>query len=173
MYSIYGLCPRRDMDMGGYGFSIKLWPLWQEMVANYPHNDQDEINRAVENMGRQWLDACKYDAIFDIDNCGLDADPKKKPGPNAGPMYQPNRDLRVQWGEWGPEHITVPGNACGLDISDDFGAPQGGRILHPHNVDCWKQVHLLLVTFCWFADDIMLRWQIKEIEERKVKHGPG
>lgn len=32
-YSIYGLCPRRDMDMGGYGFSIKLWPEFKRAVS--------------------------------------------------------------------------------------------------------------------------------------------
>jgi hypothetical protein len=163
MYSIVGLCPNRENPMGGYGFSIKLWPLFREMVASYPHNDQLSINKAIDTMGREWLDACGYSQIFDPNNCGVDANPKKKPGPKSRPAYQPNRDLRVQWGEWGPEHITVPGDACGLDIDQGLYSPHDGRILAPHNVDNWRQVQLLLITFCWFADDIMLNWEIKQL----------
>jgi hypothetical protein len=33
-------------------------------------------------------------------------------------MLWTDRDIRVEWGEWGPEHISVPGNACALDIDE-------------------------------------------------------
>lgn len=171
-YSISGLYPRRDMAMGGYGFSVKLWPRWRELVAHRALT-QEMVCTGLDRMGRDWLDACGYDGLFDPDNCGWDADPKAKPGPKAHPMYEPNRDLRVSWGEWGPEHISVPGDACGLDIAEGLHAPRGGRILVPHNVDCWRQVQLLLITFCWFADDLALGWQVKEIEERQAARAAG
>ncbi len=149
-------------EMSGWGFIIKLWPGWKEAVARYDL-DQHKVNCALERMGRGWLDACGYNSIFDIDNCGFDMDETAKPGPNAHPMHQPNRDLRVSWGEWGPEHITVPGNACGLDITESGTcAPRDGRALTPHNVDCMRQAYLLQMTFSWFASAITLNEQIKE-----------
>lgn len=161
-YSISGLCPIQQM--GGYGFNIKLWPGFKDMVTSY-NIDQEKVDKGIENMGRHWLDICGYDSIYDPDNSGFDRDKNKPLGPNARPMYLPNRDLRISWGEWGPEHITVPGNACGLDIDRSIGAPRNGRILLPHNVDCWQQVNLLLITFCWFADTLALNFQIKEREK--------
>lgn len=60
--------------------------------------------------------------------------------------------VMMRWGEWGLENIAVPGNACGLDISDDPGAPLDGKLLLPHNVDSLSQKYLLLIVFTWFAD---------------------
>ncbi len=159
MYSIDGLCPNRDQTMGGYGFSIKLYPQWKEIVAA-SGLDQTKVAMALVNMGREWLDCCGYNAIFDPDNCGFQADPNLKPGPNSRHSYQPNRDLRVSWGEWGLEHISVPGNACGLDIGTGPGGPRDGKVLWPHNIDCSQQIQLLLITFCWFADSMMLTWDL-------------
>ena len=158
-YSIEGLCPRRDMDMGGYGFSVNLWPSFREAVEKRGLT-QENIDNAIQRMGRSWLDACGYDGMFDPDNFGFNANRKKPPGPKARPLYEPNRDLRVKWGEWGPEHITVPGDACGLDIDRSIGSPRDGRVLLPHNVDCWRQVQLLLIVFCWFASDLALNMEI-------------
>lgn len=152
MYSIYGLCPRPQMS--GAGFGIKLWPAWKDAVAKY-NLTQKQVNAAIERLGRDWLDGCGFNSIYDPDNCGFDRDKTKKPGPNARPMYEPRTSIRVTWGEWGIEHITVPGNACGLDIDSSLGAPRGGRSLTPHNVDSLAQAHLLLVVFCWFADAII------------------
>lgn len=161
-YVIQSLCPRTDIDMGRHGFSIKLYPAFKEAVA-VSEIDQAGVHRALDNMGRDWLDACGYNGIFDIDNCGFHADPSLPPGPKARPMYEPNRDMRVSWGEWGPEHISVPGNACGLDIDvRGFGSPDGGAILYPHNVDSWSQKQLLLITFCWFAETIALNYECKQ-----------
>ncbi len=159
MYSIDGLCPSREHAVGGYGFSIKLYPQWKEIVAA-SGLDQEKVEQAMSNLGRAWLDSCGFDLIYDPDNYGIDADKTRKPGPNARPSYQPNLDLRVTWGEWGIEHITVPGNACGLDIGRGPGGPRNGMVLWPHNVDGWSQVHLLLITFCWFADSMMLTWDL-------------
>ncbi len=146
-------------DMGGWGFNVQLWPAWKAAVEK-AKLDQAMVNRAVGNLGRRWLDACGYDGIFDPDNCGFDADRKKPAGPNTRPMYLPNHDLHVQWGEWGPEHITVPGNACGLDIDKGIAAPHDGRVLYPHNVDCMAQAYLLMLVFSWFAGTVILENEV-------------
>jgi hypothetical protein len=165
-YSIAGLCP--TLNLGGFGFCIKLYPEFREAVA-VAGIDQTAANNAMERLGRLWLDCCGFDGIFDPDNCGFERDEKRPPGPNAQPSYRPNREFRIKWGEWGPEHITVPGNACGLDISrSGFGSPRDGAILNPHNVDSWRQVQLLLVSFCWFADSVALAWECNKIETRKA-----
>lgn len=156
LYHIKGLCPRCN-------FCISLWPAWRDEVARWGKT-QTDINTGIKNMGRAWLDGCGYNSIFDPDNSGFDRDERKPPGPNARPMYEPNSALRVQWGEWGPEHITVPGDACGLDLDwDNFGAPRGGKVLVPHNVDSIAQAHLLLVVFTWFADCLILERECRKI----------
>ncbi len=154
-YHIEGYNPHPGM--GSAGFSVKLWPAWQAAVADYsPPLTQEHINKAINTLGRGWLDAHGYDAIFDPDNCGHGADRNKPPGPNAGPLYEPRSSIRVSWGAWGPEHITVPGSACGLDIGlNGFGAPRGGAILTPHNVDSLAQASLLLTVFLFFADTLV------------------
>lgn len=164
-YDITGLCPRRDIMMGGYGFTIKLYPQWKDMVKASKFTAEN-IKKIINDYGREWLDACGYDMMVDPDDNRSPWEKEEKPqpmGPNAYPLYKPNLDLRVGWGEWGPEHISVPGNACGLDIDiRGIYAPPNGAILIPHNVDCWKQVQILLITFCWFADTMSLEWQFSE-----------
>jgi len=159
-YSITNLCPRTDIQMCRHGFTIKLFEEWQDMVAARKHT-QKRVNQAIESMGRIWLDACGFGLVFDPDNCGIDAVPNRAPGPDARPAYMPNRDLRVTWGDWGLEHITVPGNACGLDLDRGLGAPKGGRVLLSHNVDSLNQKLLLLVVFCWFAEDLATYWEVE------------
>lgn len=162
IYHIKGLCPRTDIDMGRCGFGIDLHPLWKESVA-LSGLTQALVNTGISNMCRAWLDGCGYNAIFDPDRSAMDDwEAKKlgkniKYGPNARPLYDVH-SIRVQWGEWGPEHITVPGNACGLDIENaSYCGFTDGRSLAPHNVDTIAQAHLLLVVFTFFADTLMLR----------------
>ena len=112
-YSIEQLCPVSDDGMSAFGLGIKLYPLFKTAVQRRPELDQSAVDHVIRTHGREWLDRCGFDAIFDPDNCGFDRDLEKPPGPNAEPMYQPGHHLRVTWGEWGPEHITVPGDACG------------------------------------------------------------
>lgn len=134
-----------------HGFSIQLYPGWRGLVER-SQMDQERADHLIKNSGRWWLDSCGYDRIFDPDNCGIDYDPKKPPGPEAGPAYKPLIDLRVKWGGWGPEHIMVPGDACGLDL--DHHSPshvEGGAVLLPHNVDTWKQKNLLMIVFLHIA----------------------
>ena len=157
MYAIRGLCHRTDITMSAHGFAVDLSPEWREAVGKSGLG-QAEIDSYLRNAGRQWLDCAGYDAWYDPDNCGAWADPKKPRGPNARKMYEPCRDMRVMWGEWGPEHITVPGNACGLDIDrHTFGSLyHEGRMLQPHNVDSLKQKYLLLIVFTQIAESVIL-----------------
>lgn len=86
---------------------------------------------------------------------------------NHGPAWLENHGfdpelfifkLRIQWGEWGPEHLSVPGNACGLDIDwQGMGKPVGGAILTPHNVDSITQASLLLTMFSFVANHLILQ----------------
>ena len=142
-YQIEGLCSARsDIDLNKWGFGIKLFPGFKELVSK-SEITQDAVYRAVENMGRSWLDGCGFDHNFEYDG-------------EKSKLYRPNQDLRVQWGKWGPEHITVPGNACGLDLDNGITAPKNGRNLSPHNVDSMKQAMLLLIVFTWFAETTYL-----------------
>ena len=141
-YQITGLCPRTDMDMSAWRFCIKLYPEFRIAVSK-SGIDEKKAYSAIENMGRYWLDGCGFNGIF-------------KYGGEEKPLYKPNQELRISWGEWGPEHITVPGNACGLDIGEGIEAPKDGRILLPHNVDSMAQAMLLLIVFTWFAETIDL-----------------
>ena len=139
-YQIISLCPRGDLGLGGWGFCIKLYSGFKVAVLE-SGIDQKQAYTVVENMGRVWLDGCGFNKLFDHDD-------KKEF------LFKPNRDLLISWGEWGPEHITVPGNACGLDIADGIMCPEDGKILVPHNIDAMRQAMLLLMVFTWFAEAI-------------------
>lgn len=153
IYHIKGLCPRTDMRNAG--FMIDLHPLWPEAVKKCEWLNQSSVNEGIKNMHRAWLDGCGYTALFDPDNYGATADKNKKPGPKARPLYDVH-SIHVTWGAWGPEHITIPGDACGLDIDRSIGGFRGGKSLLPHNVDHIRQAHLLLVVFTFFADTLIL-----------------
>lgn len=129
-------------DMGGFGFEIQLWPAWKEAVSRRGLT-QDNVQRLIQHSGRQWLDACGYDNKWTNDG-------------KEDYLYKPESAIRVRWGEWGPEHITVPGNACGLDIYSGINRPDDGICLSPHNIDSMQQAFLLLLVFTWFANDIVL-----------------
>lgn len=153
MYSIDGLCPS-GQPLGGYGFLIHLAPLFKEAVAT-ANLTQAQVDRVLATYGQEWLQKCGFARYFDPENCGHQAQRPAIPSPETRPSPS-HRELRVRWGEWGPEHLTVPGNACGLDLDTHPTRFQGGRTLVPHNVDSWSQVLLLLVMFTWFADYVLL-----------------
>lgn len=163
LYHLVGLCPQSRMS--GAGFCIHLFPEWKEAVARW-NKDQAAINTAIENMHRVWLDGCGFNAIFDPNEDPMDKWQRekmgkpRKPSKDARPLYD-EHSVRVQWGEWGPEHLTVPGDACGLDLDKGYGCPRDGRVLGPHNVDSIAQAHLLLVIFTWFAGCIVLEERIR------------
>lgn len=166
MYLIRYLCPRTDIDLGRHGFAIDIGPDWKKLVAA-SGLDQEKIDYKLRLDGNTWLDACGYGAMYDPDR---EYDPfyeakiregrakAHKPGPNTRRMYEARTAIRIQWGEWGCEHISVPGNACGLDIErSSFGSCfRAGVRLCPHNVDCWAQKQLLLIVFTELAEDIVL-----------------
>jgi len=141
-YQIVGLCPVKDHLLGGWGFGIKLFPEFKECVKKSKINS-DQSFKAVEQMGRIWLDSCGYGRKMSFNG-------------KERYLYEVNMDLRVSWGDWGPEHITVPGDACGLDISDSIMGPTNGKYLSPHNVDTMNQAMLLLIVFTWFAESIYI-----------------
>ncbi len=156
IYAIRHLCHRTDIDMGRHGFAIDLHPSVPKLVTKSGLG-QEHVDTYLERAGRTWLDAAGFNAVFDPDNCGAWADPKKPPGPDAHPLYRPGMDLRVTWGEWGPEHITVPGNATGLDLGTDMGCLfRRGQSLAPHNVDSLAQKYLLLIVFTALAEQVAM-----------------
>ncbi len=156
MYAIKCLCHRTDINMGRHGFIIDLHPDLPKMVKHCGLT-QKHIEQHLTTCGRQWLDCTGFDLIFDPDNCGFEKDKELSPGPNARPSYQPNQDLRVTWGAWGIEHISVPGNACGLDLDNTCGCTfSRGVSLTPHNIDSLYQKYLLLITFTEIMNNVFL-----------------
>lgn len=154
-YQIRQLCHRQDMTMGCHGFAIDLSPDWQTAVAQC-ELDQNKIDQLIMSRGRAWLDAAGFDAMYDPDNCGFHRDPAKKLGPNSCHLYQPY-SIRIAWGKWGPEHISVPGNACGLDIDrNSYSLFKNGASLLPHNIDSLNQKYLLLMVFTEIAEDLII-----------------
>ncbi len=169
MYHIENLCPRTDINMGRCGFCVRLYPGFKAAVAK-SGLDQQKVNTVIHDMHRVWLDGCGYVMMYDPD-----ADPraeweekhtgkKAKLGPRAHKLYG-EHEIRVSWGEWGPEHITVPGDACGLDIGGGL-KPPGGECLCPHNVDNLSQVVLLLCVFTEFAGYVIMETESKEWKKK-------
>lgn len=137
MYLIDGLHPRTDIPIGRFCLHVHLHPMMKELSKKCGLT-QEMVNTKVEKLGPSWLTSCGFDSK----------------------LYEPARcAIRIAWGEWGIEHITVPGNACGLDISDGaFGCVfRNGRTLSPHNLDSWGQQNLLLMVFTSFMADIAYR----------------
>lgn len=120
MYDIQYWHPR--IGMNGSAFTVALFPEWKSYVQKSKVT-QEDIDRVIAECNPAWQE-------------GVGMDPEV------------NNPIRITWGEWGPEHISVPGNACGLDIDmDAIGSPIGGACLVPHNVDSLKQASLLLSAF--------------------------
>lgn len=161
MYAIRGFCHDTDpsrMGLSAHSFCVDLMPAFRDAVASCGIN-QKQIDAMIARCGREWLDASGYSGIYDPDNSGCDYDDTKPPGPDARPRYEPRTAIRVKWGEWGPEHITVPGNACGLDI--EYGSQigcmfSGGKTLLPHNLDTLRQKYLLTIIFTEISYSVIL-----------------
>lgn len=127
MYKIKSWCPNRENQMGGSAFSILLTPKWKEAVC------KSDITQEY------------VDEILNSDLCKTYM---RQHG--FGERYS---DIRISWGEWGIEHITVPGNACGLDIEyHPIGYWNGEVSLDPHNIDSIYQASLILTIFLLFAE---------------------
>lgn len=144
MYKIKGWYPVRD-QMSGCSFNIVLTQEWKDAVSQSGLN-QEKIDNLIHNMGADILKNHGYGKI--------ETDPKFW--------------LRVKWGEWGCEHISVPGNACGLDIdtSYGFGVYEGEVSLSPHNVDSINQASMILTLFLKIADVLESEvWQRKDEQQ--------
>ena len=146
--------PQVQDIMSGCGFIIKLFPRWRREIIKSKLN-QEDINNLIE-----------CDALDLLKNNGFDTDRYK------GSNFLAKESFYIAWGEWGLEHITIPGtNATGLDIEDSPGAPKNGRILVPHNIDHLRQASLLLAIFTRVADCIVSKIELEESEkdcERQV-----
>ena len=146
LYSIEYLCPTGGMS--GCGFNIKLFPAWKEAIDKLNLN-QEWIDKRIEFSREDWLKKC-MSWIKD-------------------PSFH-KYDVRISWGEWGPEHLSVPGNACGLDIGTGIGRPTDGKILTPHNVDSVSQAFLLLVMFTEISQYVVCEMEFKEMEKKWSKN---
>lgn len=140
MYLICNLLPVTHLDVGHHGFFIELPPLWPRLVAQAAIT-QEMVDAKLVAHAEQWLDACGYDRKTD------DKPPRR--------LY-PAHSIRVRWGEWGPEFIQVPGDACTLGINrGGLSLIPKARTLEPHNIDSWKQKQLLLLVFTILAEDVV------------------
>lgn len=170
MYSIDGLCPS-GQPMGGYGFGIHLSPEFRDAVKLSEYT-QKHIDRVVKTFGQEWLQKCGFGRYFDPQNCGYDAKPHAIPSEETQPSPS-RRALRIVWGAWGIHHISVPGDACGLDITDGFGCVfPDGKILAPHNIDSWSQVLAILVPFTWIANSVILSASVKQAKDVRMPQLP-
>lgn len=129
MYKLQGWCP--SGEMGGAGFAIILTPKWKEAVSQSNIN-QEKMDNLIRNMGNYILKGHRREAVEEY----------------MLPCY-----LKVVWGEWGPEHITVPGNACGLDIDTRCPGCRPDEVaLTPHNIDSVYQASMILTLFIKIAE---------------------
>lgn len=164
MYSIDQLCPS-GQPLGGYGFSIHLHPAYRDAVKASGYT-QDHADKAVKAFGVEWLQKCGFSHYYDPENNGFQANAHAIPSEETKPSYSA-RAIRITWGEWGVEHISVPGNACGLDIGRSLGGPfDGGKTLTPHNIDSWSQVCLLLVAFSWLTNSVLISARCAEHDKK-------
>ncbi len=127
MYLIRHFCHLSDRSMGAHDFAIELHPDFRDRVAKSGIT-QEIVDSIIQEDGKEWLKAAGYGSPLLIEK------------------------LRVKWGEWGPEHITVPGNSCGLDLEKRPSTVfRGGARLNPHNIDSLAQKYLLTIVFTELA----------------------
>lgn len=152
--------PRRAM--GGCGFNILLWPAWKDEIAALKL-DQQAVDRWRARIGAQLLE--EHGFRFATQSYRERVTPEMlRDEPERAALLL--HDLRIQWGPWGFENITVPGNACcvGIDRGDPegVGAPRDGVILTPHNMDTLEQASLALTCFLWLGDLVQLNVQLRD-----------
>ena len=136
-YRIEGFCPRTDISMGRWGFGIRMDTQYAWQLKQLPLRDEWE-ERIVE-IG---TDAVKATLLHDFK-----------------PMFDTPR-LHFWENTCLLTNLSVPGNACGLDMDwRDFDHLQAdaerdanyGITWLPHNVDSWWQaLSLLQVWLAWY-----------------------
>lgn len=130
MYRILSWHPRQ-MPAGG-SFGIALSADWKKAVTRSETLNQKSVNALIQRIGNDILLGHGFDKV---------------------PENEIHNRIRVGWGEWGPEHITVPGNACGIDIElSPMGGFPGEAHLLPHNVDSLIQASMILTVFVKIAE---------------------
>lgn len=149
MYHIRCLVPRNDHYLGNHGFCIDLHPSYKDYVLRSGIT-QDKIDFYIKNEGNRWLDCLGYNGTYNsIDELGNTQQKR---------IYEVSSSIKVEWGEWGLEHILVPGNACTLDLEKDPLASSFklGARLEPHNIDSWSQKNLMLLIFTQISDLVIV-----------------
>lgn len=129
MYRLQGWFPQ----ITNSGFSIILSKEWKNAVSNSKIN-QEKIDKLIDNIGNDILQGH---------------------GINNVEKHLIKYYINVKWGEYGPEHINVPGNACGLDIDIDKSCANCNLneiSLVPHNVDSLNQASMILTIFVKIAE---------------------
>ena len=128
-------------------YKIKSWlPSQRPNGASFYIVLTDKFRQAVEksNLTQENMDAL----IVNLGNAILSSHGYQEVDKN---MLLCN--LRVKWGEYGPEHISVPGSDCGLDIDTHFVGQLPGEVaLMPHNIDTIRQASMLLSIFIYIAE---------------------
>ncbi len=134
MYCIRGYCHLpTHLQIGAHGFAVDLSAEWPDLVRRAGITDE-QIQHMLKEKAEHWLDAAGYGGHF-----------TEESGPGSGRKY-PARCVRVTWGEWGPEHITVPGNACGLDIEKAASAAYTSGTVRRFSRTTWIRYHR---STCW------------------------
>ena len=132
--------PRQGMN--GSGFSIELFPEWKERIIK-----SDLTFKKANNMINVFKDIW-------LENHGYDVELHKYGG------------VRFMWDdEWGIRSLSVPGNACGLDLGTGIGLVKGGMALEPHNIDTLRQASLLLTIFSQIADYLIMEKKMEEFKK--------
>lgn len=132
--------PNLTQSMGGAGFCIVLYPAFKELASKSDLNEK--LPQFIKNMEPIWLQ-----------NHGLDVEVFK-------------RTTRGTWGEWGLEHFSVSGNACGLDIGESLRY-ENCMELSPHNVDSLRQASQLLTFFLKVVDYMLSEEYMRNMEKEE------
>ena len=131
MYRLLSWFPQQHNGCAGASFGIALTPEWLDAV-NKSKLNQSAVNQLIDSIGNDILRGHGFDPVDE---------------------EEIHFRIRVGWGDWGPEHITVPGNACGLDIvHSPVGGFPGEIHLLPHNVDSLAQASMILTVFVKIAE---------------------
>ncbi|MBR4040838.1 MAG: hypothetical protein IKJ09_00790 [Bacteroidaceae bacterium] len=131
MYRLLSWFPQQHNGCAGASFGIALTPEWLDAV-NKSKLNQSAVNKLIDSIGNDILRGHGFDPVDE---------------------EEIHFRIRVGWGDWGPEHITVPGNACGLDIvHSPVGGFPGEIHLLPHNVDSLAQASMILTVFVKIAE---------------------
>jgi len=155
LYHVNYWHPRKGLDKAG--FSIQLWPAWKRELAKVDFLNAKAAETYIERFGPEIIEHY-FSYIYKLWEEEKYTKEERK--------FKAKCELMIRWGEWGPEHITVPGNACGLDIGYAPGGPRDGKTLLPHNVDTLEQASALLEIFLFFADTVVLNRRATEIRNR-------